>query len=214
MKLSWQDPNIIKNITELLQKNNILVTTTDTIPGFLSNLTQQSVDQLNKIKGSRSEKPYIILISDFTKLQKFVDLPALSTEIHNMISQLWPGPLTAIFKAKSDLPDFLKSKTGTVALRCPKHAGLLAVLENFDGLFSTSANKSGQPTPQSINDIEADVLAQVDCIVNSSDSEFNQASTILDFSRYDANKKIYLVRQGAYSIADIKKYINISNFNE
>lgn len=58
------------------------------------------------------------------------------------MERFWPGPLALlIFKAKADLPSYLKGADGTIALRIPAHAGLQQLLVDCEGLFSTSANK-------------------------------------------------------------------------
>ena len=206
MKLFWQDPSANKKITDSLQKNEILITTTDTIPGFLANVTQQGFDRLNDIKCGRQDKPYIILVSDTSKLDYFLGIQSLYPDIQKILEASWPGPLTAIFKARPDLPDFLKSSQGTIALRCPRHSGLLSLLKNLPGLFSTSANKSAQPAPKTISEVAPEVLLQVSRVVQDQQEILQpKPSTILDFSRYVQDKKIYLVREGAYSLAELEQ---------
>jgi L-threonylcarbamoyladenylate synthase len=225
MKLFWQDPAVNKKITDSLQRSEILITTTDTIPGFLANVTQQGFYKVNDIKGGRQNKPYIILISDLSKLGYFIGTQSLQSDIQKILEASWPGPLTAIFKSRPDLPGFLKSDQGMVALRCPRHSGLLNLLKNFSGLFSTSANKSAQPAPKTISAVTPEILSQVSHVVEDLTKSVRpepahpklvegveglierdqKPSTILDFSRYSQDKKIYLVREGAYSLAELEQ---------
>lgn len=209
MKLYWQDPDIQKQITDSLQKNKVLITTTDTVLGLLANVTQSGFDNLNQIKGGRQQKPYIVLISDISKLSYFTGNGPLPTQIQKILSVCWPGPLTAVFGSKPDLPDFLRSGSNTVAVRCPNHPGLLGVLQSFNGLFSTSANKSGYPQPTSIGDVDQELISKVDFVVNDRGGSQLQPSTILDFSRFGQDKKIYLLRHGAFSLHEIEKISGI-----
>jgi L-threonylcarbamoyladenylate synthase len=206
MRLHWQDSSTQKQVIEALQRDEILITTTDTVPGLLANVTRQGFDKLNQIKGGRQDKPYIVLVSDMSKLGYFLGAQGLPLEIQKIIHECWPGPLTVVFKASSQLPTFLKSKEGNIAVRCPGHHGLLGVLQNFQGLFSTSANKTGVAQPASIADVAAELILEAGLVVDDKDGgPQQQSSTILDCSRFDQDKKIYLLRQGAYSLPEIEK---------
>lgn len=195
-------PETKQKITDALKNNAVLITTTDTIPGLLANITIQGFEALTAIKQDRQNKPYIILISDITQLNHFVETERLNPKIQNLLNKCWPGPLTVIFKAKHDLPYFLKSSKGTIAIRCPNYKPLLEILKSFDGLFSTSANKSAHPSPNIIKNIDANIVAQVKYLVEDENQLTNtsEPSTIIDISDIDSDKT-YLVRQGAYSTA-------------
>ncbi len=233
----WQDPDTENKIIKALQDNKVLITTTDTIPGFLANTTEQSFESLNKIKGGRQNKPYIILISDVSKLDYFVDTQQFNTkliqqqtqqpnpQIQKLVTKLWPGPLTIIFKAKKELPNFLKSEQGTMAIRCPNYTPLLAVLKHFNGLYSTSANTSFEVAPITIDSVDQQVASQVAYLVDDKEQKSTEShpslspygliamdgkpSTILDASHLDASQtdQVRVVREGAYSIQDLEKIL-------
>jgi len=200
-------------LVESLKKNEISIVGTDTILGFLGGLTKESFDALNEIKGRRSDKPYLILVENLGKIYKFVYESDISEKLLNMISHCWPGTVTFVFRARPDLPFFLKSKSGTVALRCPKHLKLLEVLSYFDGLFSTSANKTEDLAPKVVADIKSDIVSKVKFIIENSEPELKRIdfslqnmshlpSTILDCTSYD---KIKILREGAYPVEKLEK---------
>ncbi len=188
-------------IINSLRQDNINLSSTDTVLGLLGRLTQKSFDKLNKIK-ERNDKPYIILVESLEKAQLF----SHSFQIENImrLAQIvWPGPVTLIVKANQSLPKFLKSTNNTIALRIPKHEGLLAILRQFDGLFSTSANKAGMPVPNSLNEIEPTIIAAIDHIIVDIEKEIkNIPSTILDCT----GAQIKVIRQGAYPVEELKKH--------
>lgn len=215
--IHWQSPDTKNKVIEELKNNNVLITTTDTIPGFLANTTAQGFQALNIIKQDRQHKPYIILIADISKLDYFVDPEQLTQQIKNLVKQCWPGPLTVIFKAKKELPDFLKSENNTVAIRCPNYPPLLDVLKNFNGLFSTSANVSNTPAPTTIKDINQEVISQVKYLVDDNNNESSQShrtkpSTIIDVSNIHVSEiektnQFRIVRQGEYTAQDLEKIL-------
>ena len=91
----------------------------------------------------------------------------------------------------------------------PNHAGLLSLLQHVPALFSTSANKSGQPVPTTIEALDVDILSSVAYIIN--DGEQGEAastvpSTILDCT----GEVIRVVREGAYSIERIEQETGIT----
>jgi tRNA threonylcarbamoyl adenosine modification protein (Sua5/YciO/YrdC/YwlC family) len=180
----WSDEHITQRLYEVLTSDAVAITTTDTIPGFLAPLTEEGFAALNRYKGGRQGRPYLILIASRRKLTKFIDPCNLTPTVETLVKRCWPGALTLVCKAKKSLPVYLKSAEGTVALRCPQHEGLLALLPKFDGLFSTSANVSGRPAPVIMNDIDASLRESVACVVNARGIKGagHMPSTILDVS--------------------------------
>jgi len=203
LNLFWTSSDDVFRIIQLLKKNKIILGTSDTVFGLLAPLTAKGFDSLNSIKG-RYEKPYLVLIGDREKVNLYAELP-LSRSVQSLINKCWPGPLTLILNAKKNCPPFLQSKHGTIGLRMPDHLGLLSVLHDFDGLFSTSANKAGEPVPSSIDNVDSDVIRQCAAIVLDRPGHGNSSevcpSTILNCT----SDEIKVVREGAYAINELEE---------
>lgn len=129
----------------------------------------------------------------------------LTPKHHALMQHCWPGPLTIIFKAKKGIPKFLQSATGTIAIRCPKHAHLQALLPTFKGLFSTSANKGGDPPPKTIKQVDPALIKKIKYLVIDTKSFLLQTlpSSIIDFSR---KKGVKVIREGSFPIKTLEKY--------
>jgi len=200
--LFWQEAATISDLKASLDMDNISITSTDTILGFLGRLTEKTFETLNMIKGGRSDKPYLILIGSSQKLPAFVDVTALSADVKKIIAACWPGPLTIVFRAKPGMPKYLISKDGTIAMRCPRHEGLQKLLSLVDGLFSTSANKSAQTPPQTIKEIDAQLLPHIDyLVVDYKEAQAQVPSTMIDVS----GPHIKVLRAGAYSVEKMEQ---------
>lgn len=197
----WNDKNSIEYLVKKLQSENIILGSSDTVLGLLANTTKEGLRKLNKIK-QRSKKPYVVLIANKASLYNFVDKEKL-LPIEKFINNCWPGPVTLIFKIKPSIPSFMKSKKGTIAFRVPDHAGLQKLLSHFTGLFSTSANISGTPIPQTIKEVDKHIINQVACIVTGKQRGQSSSlpSTIIDCS----GEKISVVREGAYPVDELLK---------
>ena len=144
----------------------------------------------------------MVLIGSPHEIQHFVS-DAKNLHIENIISKFWPGPLTLVMSAKKELPSFMKSINNTIALRVPDHEGLLTILKNFKGLFSTSANKSNESIPKTIEEINPEFLEKIFYITNDAASKNKLPSTILDVT----SLPFKLIREGAISKKDLKRVL-------
>ncbi len=198
--LYWENDSAITALEKTLKDGDIVLGDSDTVFGLFGACTQKGFDSLNLIK-RRSGKPYLILIDSVDKLDHFVQEP-LSAQIKALIAAYWPGPLTIIFKAKKNVPSFLQSQAGTIAIRMPDHAGLLQLLSRFDdGLFSTSANLTHQPVPNKIEEIDPTIMHAVTQVVTNKSKVPDQGlpSTIIDCSGPD----IKIIRAGALPLLQL-----------
>ena len=199
----WQDPETIKKLIKSLEKGKVSVAASDTVLGLLADTSQAGFDELNKVK-KRFTKPYIILINSPRKLLHFIDVD-FDDQLKRLINKCWPGPVTIIFKSKRTIPVYLKSFGDTIAIRIPKCDDLLNLLQSFEGLFSTSANISGDPVPEDVNELDLNIIDSVDYIVLDKSSKDNKysvvPSTILDCT----GPKIKLVREGVYPVKELEE---------
>lgn len=206
-KLYWEAPETIVKLTRLLENNQVCLGSSDTVIGLLAPATIDGARALDRLK-KRGSKPYIILVNSKEKLEKFVDFN-WSPNLVKLINHCWPGPLTLIFKLKDNPQQLFSDQQKTVALRIPEHTGLLNLLNNFDGLFSTSANLAGQAVPNNLAQVDPDIIAKVGAIVVDQDQDNNLInllaslpSTILDCSQLTTagTGQIKVVRYGAYEV--------------
>jgi len=205
----WSVQKTIDYLIKKLQTENIIIGDSDTVLGLLAIVSKEGFEKLNKIK-QRENKPYLIIIANKAQLAHFIDTDSLLPPVKKLIDHCWPGPVTLIFKAKQSVPDFMKSKQGRIALRVPDHVGLQKLLTHFTGLFSTSANISGNPIPHTIKELDERIVKQVPCLVidKKEKSAATLPSTIIDCS----GDHITVVREGAYPIDELRKVIEIFSY--
>jgi L-threonylcarbamoyladenylate synthase len=192
-QLYWGDVATIAQLTQALRQGRVVVGASDTVIGFLAATTQAGFDSLNTLK-KRDNKPYLLLLADAGALEHFAHVPPASLA-HKLITAFWPGPLTIIVHARPELPAYMTSHDGTVALRVPDHPGLQALLRNFNGLFSTSANLTGQPVPATCQELNALFVSAVAYVVDEPDESKHKVlpSTIVDCTGPEPK----IVREGA-----------------
>lgn len=210
--LFWDKSDTTEILTASLQDYYVSITKTDTVLGFLALFDQQGFTSLNQLKGGRSEKPYLILVGSAQKISVFTD-QEFSDCIMQFIMKCWPGPVTFIFRARKELLSCAVSPEGTVALRCPDHKGLQELLYHFDGLFSTSANRSGKPVPSSVDELDQELLDEVAYLIVDTVQHIKvKTSTILDLTDVE-NNIIKVVREGAFSVKELEHFYG-KKFNQ
>lgn len=200
--MSWQEIDFSKIGSSIIE-DSVILAESDTVLGLFTLVSQIGFDSLNKIKG-RQSKPYLIVIPSRYFLENFSDCN-FSDSVERLIGYCWPGPLTLIVKAKDSVPSYIKSAEGSVAIRMPKHAELLKLLEVTGPLFSTSANLAGKPIPNTLADVDSSIVNMSNIVIANKDhvGYSTVPSTILDCT----SEHIKLVREGAYDVETLENVI-------
>lgn len=198
----WADAVACAYVEKLLKGGQIVAGTSDTVAGLLAPLTQQGFDALNMIKG-RSNKPYLVLLPDKTRVAEYCTVSAVPGVL-KLMGACWPGPLTLILPAKPGVPSYLAHQ-GAIAVRVPQHRGLLTLLAMCGGLFSTSANYTGQPVPERVDSIDNDILDKVAAIIVDQGVVATVPSTILDCT----HNRIKVIREGVYGISALEEICGV-----
>jgi len=200
-KIIFWSLDMIPKMRVILEGGNVILGTSDTVFGLLAMPTREGFNALNAIKG-RSEKPYLIITGS---PEKALDLCAQKDqqELLRCMQSCWPGPITMIVKAKKSVPEYMKSKEGTIAIRVPDHAGFKMLLKEMPYLFSTSANLTGQPVPHSVQDLDPVIVDQCALVIieKKENKKSVLPSTIIDCTQMPFK----VMREGAVSIEELKE---------
>lgn len=196
--LTWQQQGAVNRVSHALERGQIVLGSTDTVLGLLVSACPSGREQLDHIKG-RSDKPYLILVGSLHMARKFGCLK-IGTLAYRIAKKCWPGPLTLLVKANREVPPFLKSPDGLIAIRVADHLRLKQVTRRIGPLFSTSANKTGVPVPDSIAQVDPAIIKACKLIVlDEVEKKKQEASTIVDVS----GDQVRLVRAGAYPFESV-----------
>lgn len=116
-----------------------------------------------------------------------------------LIRTFMPGPITLILKKKDNLIFYNNDKSTTVAIRMATSKALKELIKKTESpLYMSSANKSGEKTCISLDEIEK-TFPNLDGMLEGVVS-FNQASTIVDCTL----EEIKILRPGPISLAQIR----------
>jgi L-threonylcarbamoyladenylate synthase len=192
----------INRAKEIYLEGNVFVYPTDTIYGFGANpFNEDAVEMVNKIKGRKEGKKYILLINDIHNLLKYVNI---SAEKHlDFLLSIWPNPVSVILKLNDKTKSILKSEK--CAFRIPNHRFCLKLLSELGmPLISTSVNRSNQAPIIEPSVIKDEFLSEVEAIFYSEKKPYIEASTVIDLS----GKKPLLLREGRIKFSDLMEKFN------
>lgn len=136
----------------------VCVHPTDTIPGLTCDpFNSKAVERLNEIKKRTLSKTFVGLVPSIDKaLESWIELPRFWGQA---LREIWPKPITFVWKGRENLPTCLLSERGEIALRYPilgkDTQWLYKVLKELPyPLPSTSINDQGQPPLVSKKEVE------------------------------------------------------------
>lgn len=129
---------------DYLKSGKIVIFPTETSYGLGCDATNQTaVDKIFKIKGRRSDKPLLVVVSSVEMAKEYLEW---NDKIENLATKYWPGALTIVGKIKdNNLANGVVSKDSTVAIRVT-NAEIPKYLSEQIGnpVVATSANLADQ----------------------------------------------------------------------
>jgi len=173
----------IEKALTVLKNGGVILYPTDTVWGLGCDATnEEAVEKINTIKGRSSDKSFIILVDNDSKLQSYAeDIPEVAYDLIEYAE----NPLTIILSGAKNLAKNVISADGSIGVRVVKHEFVHPLLQRFrKPITSTSANISGQPSPRFFDEIDESIKDAVDYVVDwrQDDKEPKKASTIMKLS--------------------------------
>lgn len=154
----------VEKTINVMEQGGIILYPTDTIWGIGCDATQEKpVKRIFDLKQREDSKSMIILVAEERDILQYVASPDLA--VFDFIEQQ-TRPTTIIFEQAVGLPDNLVSSDGSIAIRIVKDTFCRHLIKRLrKPIVSTSANISGQPSPQHFQDVSDEIKRGVDYIV-------------------------------------------------
>lgn len=136
-----------------LRTGQVLAYPTETVYGFGGAVDRDAVERLVELKRRPSGKPFLLLVSDSTMLERMdIHLPSMAARL---AARHWPGPLTLVLPGgERRVPPRLRGPEGGVAVRWTSHPALQRMIAAYgDPITSTSANLPGLPPAMTAGEI-------------------------------------------------------------
>lgn len=183
---------------EAIARGGVIAFRTDTFYGLGADpLNPAAVTRIKELKGRDENKPILLLLADASFADRFI--AERSEAFEEIARRHWPGPLTIVGPAVSDLPAVITAGTGTVGVRVPADESVRELVRQCGGaLTATSANPSGSEPARSALQVLDYFGDQLDLIIDGGEVVALEPSTVVDATV----SQVRVIREGAVKIRD------------
>ena len=144
------------------------------------------------IKRRQDSKALLLLVDSADRLARYVgDVPAVAWDLIELTTK----PLTIIYDGARNLAPNLIAEDGSVGIRVTSELFSKELCYRFQkAVVSTSANVSGEPTPNNFSEISPEIIEAVDYVVNYKQQELGKAksSSIIKLTK---NGTVTIIRE-------------------
>ena len=181
------DPKLIAtevhNAYEVIAKGGIILYPTDTVWGIGCDATnEEAVKKIYALKQREETKSMIVLMNGDRMLHSvFHSIPEVAWQILDLSEK----PTTLILDQPKNVAKNIIASDNTLGMRLVKEPFCFKLMERMKRpLVSTSANISGEPTPQSFKEISPAIINGVDYVVQLHHDKANgKPSTIIKLTQ-------------------------------
>ena len=182
-----------KKCVEIMRKGGVILYPTDTVWGIGCDATNaNAVQRVFEIKKRADSKAMLLLVDSADRLARYVgEVPAVAWDLVELTTK----PLTIIYDGARNLAPNLLAEDGSVGIRVTSELFSKELCYRFQKpVVSTSANVSGEPTPNNFSEISPEIIDAVDYVVNYKQLEKGTAksSSIIKLS---SNGTVTVIRE-------------------
>ena len=159
-------PRLIRQVAYRFHDGDLGVYPTDSCYafGFLLGNPQPAL-QIARIRQAGKDHNFTVVCRDLSEIATYAKI---DNATYRLLKAHTPGPYTFILRATRDVPRRLQNpKKKTVGIRIPDNPIVQAIVRELGHpLVTTSANLSGEETPQDPRDIDQELGRMVDMVVD------------------------------------------------
>lgn len=174
------DKSSIIAAVEILKKGGVIAFPTETFYGLGADAgNAEAVEKIYRIKGRDFKNPIPIITGNRQDLSRLVEnIPETGQKL---MERFWPGGLTIIFRASSNVLLKLTAGTGKIGIRLSSNiisSHLAKTLQN--PITATSANLSGAKECSSADEVINCLKDKIDAVIDGGRTPGGLGSTIVD----------------------------------
>ena len=174
----------IAHAAALIEAGRLVALPTETVYGLAARADQaDAVAAIYRAKGRPDFNPLIVHVADLAAAER---LATFDDRARMLAARFWPGPLTLVLPLRegAQIAPAVTAGLPTVALRCPAHPVMRAVLEACRlPLAAPSANRSGAVSPTEAAHVLRTLDGRIDAVLDGGPCERGLESTIVGLRR-------------------------------
>ncbi len=194
---------VVEYAVRLILGGRVVAFPTDTFYGLGADpFNLAAVSEIFRIKRRTADRPLPLLVNS---IDQAVDLAHDPPKLFFTLAQkFWPGALTLVVPASSQIPLKVTANTGKVGLRWPQAPFVVSLIAAAERpLTGTSANLSDMESCSTADEVDCQIGDVLPLIVDGGLTRGGQASTIVELSGETGR----IVRQGAIPESELKEYL-------
>ncbi len=200
--LPADSPDAILAAVQVLRTGGLVAFPTDTVYGVGAlAFDERAVQSIYDAKDRPDDKAIPILLGDAA------DLPQVALDLNETAERLaeafWPGPLTIVVRKQPALPRAV-SATDTVGVRVPDHELARRLLISAGPMAVTSANRSGQPSPNTAAGVLEQLGGRIGLILDGGTTPGGVPSTVVDCTQSEPT----VLREGPITLENIRRVLS------
>lgn len=165
---------------QVLRAGGLVAVPTETVYGLAARADRaEAVAAIYRAKGRPDFNPLIVHVPDLAGAGR---LALFDDRARALAAAFWPGALTMVLPRRADAPlaPAVTAGLDTVALRCPAHPAMRALLEQTGlPLAAPSANRSGGVSPTTAAHVKASLGENVGLVLDGGACAAGIESTIV-----------------------------------
>ncbi len=201
----WERPDtgVVQEAAAVLRSGGVIVYPTETLYGLGADARNpEAVRRVFEIKKRPPDRAVTVILGSEDMLDEVVSsVPELARELTDVF---WPGPLTLVLPARSDLPTLLLAGGTTIGVRVPGDYLCRALSKELGGpITATSANISGGPDLIDPGDIERVLGEEVDLLIDAGPARSRVPSTVALVT----DRSVRVLREGRIRVEELRKVV-------
>jgi L-threonylcarbamoyladenylate synthase len=196
------DADGIAAAAALLNAGGIVAVPTETVYGLAARAGDgAAVARIYAAKGRPSFNPLIVHVAGVAQAESLVVVDAVA---RTLMTAFWPGPLTLVLPRRAGAPiaDLVTAGLPTLAVRCPAHPVMAALIAQCGPLAAPSANASGRLSSTNASHVAATLAVP---ILDAGPTAAGVESTIVAVEA----GAVRLLRPGAVAVEAIEAVVGV-----
>ena len=200
--LDAADPAARRAAAAAVEQGRLIVVPTDTVYGIAARLDRPAgLAAIFEAKARPSGLALPVLVSGLDQARA---LGPFDERAAALAGAFWPGALTIVLARNPSLTATVGGDGTSIGVRVPDHPALARLLAETGPLATSSANASGRPTPDDIQQVQATFGDAVAVYLDGGPARAGRPSTVVRLT----GPEPVLLREGAVPFTEILQVLD------
>jgi L-threonylcarbamoyladenylate synthase len=196
------DSEGIQKAAWIILQGGVIAFPTETFYGLAADARNETaIQKVFQVKGREERNPILLLVAGRSWLSGLVE--EVNPQAERLMEKFWPGPLTLVFRASSNVSPLLTANTGKIGIRVSGLAVAQALTRAVGRpITGTSANLSSRPGTSTAEEVLQSLGEKLDAVLDGGKTAGGLGTTVLDVS----GPSLLVLRDGVVAKKDLEPF--------